>query len=76
LKNLVELDYENIKDKELTQLFISSSTQKPKIKKYILGINKLTRSVLKHIDVDGIIDDFTRVHSSRKKSVLKIDEVD
>ncbi len=76
MKNLVELDYENIKDKELTQLFISSSTQEPKIKKYILGINKLTRSVLKHIDVDGIIDDFTRVHSSRKKSVLKIDEVD
>ena len=74
MQNLVELDYENVKDKELTKLFIQDNN--PKIKKYILGINKLTRSVLKHIDVDGIIDDFTRVHSSRKKSVLKIDEVD
>jgi FkbM family methyltransferase len=55
----------------LVELFISS----PSIKKYILGINKLTKSVLKHIEVDGIIDDFTRVQSSRKKTVLKIDEV-
>lgn len=69
--NLVNFDYENSKDKELTHLFITST----KVKKYILGINKLTRSVQKHIKVDGIIDDFTRVHSSRKKSILQIDEV-
>jgi len=74
LHNLIEFDYENVKDKELTQLFMQPTTSKTK--KYILGINKLSRSVLKHIDVDGIIDDFTRVQSSRKKSVLKIDEVD
>ena len=55
----------------MVELFISSKTTK----KYILGINKLTKSVLKHIEVDGIIDDFTRVQSSRKKTVLKIDEV-
>jgi len=55
----------------LVELFISSKTTK----KYILGINKLTKSVLKHIEVDGIIDDFTRVQSSRKKTVLNIDEV-
>jgi len=69
--NLVGFDYVNKKDKELTQLFMESKN----VKKYILGINKLTKSVLKHIEVDGIIDDFTRVQSSRKKSVLKIDEV-
>jgi len=69
--NLVNFDYVNEKDKELTNLFISSKS----VKKYILGINKLTRSVQKHIEVDGIIDDFTRVHTSRKKSILQIDEV-
>ena len=69
--NLVSFDYENLKDKELTELFISS----PHIKKYILGINKLTKSILKHVQVDGIIDDFTRVQSSRKKEILKIQDV-
>ncbi|MCK5111340.1 MAG: FkbM family methyltransferase [Arcobacteraceae bacterium] len=70
--NVKDFDYINAKDKELTQLFISSSTTK----KYILGINKLTKSVLKHIEVDGIIDDFTRIQSSRKKKeVLKIEDV-
>lgn len=68
---LINLDYVNMKDKELVELFTTSSS----IKKYILGINKLTKSVLKHIEVDGIIDDFTRVQSSRNKTVLKIEEV-
>jgi len=68
---LINSDYINKKDKNLVELFISSSTQK----KYILGINKLTKSLLKHIEVDGIIDDFTRVQRSRKKEVLKIEEV-
>jgi len=45
------------------------------IKKYILGINKLSKSVQKLIEIDGIVDDFSRVQSSRKKSVLQIDEV-
>lgn len=69
--DLIDLDYENEKDKALTKQFMDSNN----VKKYILGINKLTRSVQKHIDVDGIIDDFTRVHTSRKKSILQIDEV-
>jgi len=69
--NLVGFDYENKKDKELTKLFIESKTTK----KYILGINKLTKSVLKYIDVDGVIDDFTRLQSSRKKGILKIEDV-
>ena len=72
MQNIVGTDYINQRDKELTQLFISST----KVKKYILGINKLTRSVQKYVEVDGIIDDFTRVHTSRKKSILQIDEVD
>nr|WP_321265421.1 FkbM family methyltransferase [uncultured Sulfurimonas sp.] len=70
--NLVIFNYVNEKDKRLTELFLSSSTS---TKKYILGINKLSKSVLKHIEVDGIIDDFSRVQRSRKKSVLSIDEV-
>jgi len=68
---LVSLDYINKKDKELVELFISSKTTK----KYILGINKLTKSVLKHVEVDGIIDDFTRVQRSRKKEILQIEDV-
>lgn len=68
---LVNFDYINQKDKELVELFISS----PSAKKYILGINKLTKSVLKHIEIDGIIDDFSRVQRSRKKEILQIDEV-
>lgn len=69
--NLVGFDYINKRDKELTDIFISSSS----VKKYILGINKFTKSVIKHVKVDGIIDDFTRVQSSRKKSILKIEDV-
>ena len=40
-----------------------------------MGINKLTKSVLKHVEVDGIIDDFTRVQRSRKKDIYSIDDV-
>ncbi len=68
---LINSEYINTKDKELVELFVSSSTTK----KYILGINKLTKSVLKFVEVDGIIDDFTRVQSSRKKEILKIEQV-
>ncbi|MGB5867586.1 MAG: FkbM family methyltransferase [Arcobacteraceae bacterium] len=71
MQNIINLDYINIKEKTLVERFITNKT----IKKYILGINKLTKSVLKHIEVDGIIDDFTRVQSSRKKEILKIDDV-
>ena len=69
--NLVGFDFINENDKKLTNDFLNN----PNIKKYILGINKLSKSVLKHLEVDGIIDDFTRVQSSRKKTVLKIDDV-
>lgn len=70
--NLVDFDYINKKDKELTELFLSNTN----VKKYILGINKLTKSILKHIEVDGVIDDFSRVQRSRKKEILSIDEVE
>lgn len=71
IKNIIATDYYNKKDLELTELFLFDST----IKKYILGINKFTKSILKHIEVDGIIDDFTRVQSSRKKEVLQIEDI-
>lgn len=71
--NLVDFEYINEKDRELTKLFLSSST---KAKKYILGINKLTKSILKNVEVDGVIDDFTRVQRSRKKEILSIDDVE
>ncbi len=69
--NIIDLNYENKSEKDLVNRFINSKD----IKKYILGINKLTKSVLKHVEVDGIIDDFTRVQSSRKKSILKIEDI-
>jgi len=69
--NLKNFDYINQEDKKLVELFISSNDTK----KYILGINKLTKSVLKFVKVDGIIDDFTRVQRSRKKEILKIEDV-
>ena len=69
---LIDTDYINEKDKKLVELFISHAP----IKKYILGINKLTKSVLKHIEVDGVIDDFTRVQRSRKKEIFKIEDVE
>jgi len=71
MKQVIETSYINEEEKRLVDIFINSKD----IKKYILGINKLGKSVLKHIEVDGVIDDFTRVQSSRKKSVLKIEEV-
>ena len=71
MKNIISLNYENTDEKNLVELFINSKN----VKKYILGINKLGKSVLKHISVDGIIDDFTRVQSSRKKDILKIEDV-
>ena len=71
MNNLIDFDYVNKKDKELCELFILSTT----IKKYILGINKFTKSISKQIKVDGIIDDFTRVQNSRKKDILKIEDI-
>ncbi len=69
--NLINTNYINKKDKILVEEFILSKQRK----KFILGINSLTKSVLKYIKVDGIIDDFTRVQSSKKKSIYKIDEI-
>ena len=69
---LIDFNYINEEDKRLTELFINDTS----IKKYILGINKLTKSVQKYIEVDGIIDDFTRVQNSkRKKNIVQIEEV-
>ena len=69
--NLIDFDYINHKDKKLTQLFINSKD----VKKYILGINKFGKAIAKHIEVDGVIDDFTRVQSSKKKHILKIEDI-
>jgi len=69
--NIVNSDYENKLDKDLVHKFLYSKD----IKKYILGINKLTKSVSKLLSIDGVIDDFTRVQSSRKKNILKIEDV-
>lgn len=71
MENIINYSYENKIDKKLVDCFVNSKDTK----KYILGINKLTKCVSKYIDVDGIIDDFTRVQSSRKKTILKIEEV-
>lgn len=72
MKDLVDFNYINKQDKELVELFISSNS----IKKYILGINKFTKSVQKFLHVDGICDDFTRVQKSRKKEILQIQDLE
>ena len=71
MNNIVEFSYVNKKDKELVDIFISSQN----VKKYILGINKFSKAISKLIKVDGIIDDFTRIQSSRKKHILKIEDI-
>ncbi|MGB6327562.1 MAG: FkbM family methyltransferase [Halarcobacter sp.] len=68
---LIDTNYINKRDKELVEEFISS----PSRKKFILGINRLTKSIQKYIQVDGIIDDFTRVQNSKKKTIYKIADV-
>ena len=70
--NVINTDYINEQDKYLVDEFMKNKN----IKKYILGINRLTKSVKKYVEVDGVIDDFTRVQSSRKKDILNIDDVD
>jgi len=69
--NLISTDYVNETEKKFVDEFINSTTKK----KFILGINKLGKSVQKHIKVDGVIDDFTRIQTSKKKTIYKIDEV-
>jgi hypothetical protein len=69
--NLINIDHINQKDKDLTELFVYSKT----IPKYILGVNKLTKSVQKFVRVDGVIDDFTRVQTSRNKNILHINDI-
>ncbi|MEA2018737.1 MAG: FkbM family methyltransferase [Campylobacterota bacterium] len=72
VQDFIDFDYINKKDKELTSKFLFFKN----VKKYILGINKLTKSILKHIEVDGIVDDFTRVQSSRrKKDIFQIEDI-
>ena len=46
--NLVGFNFVNKRDEQLTNDFLNN----PNIKKYILGINKLSKSVLKHIKVE------------------------
>ena len=69
--NVIDTNFINKRDKKLVEEFISSTSRK----KFILGINRLTKSVQKYVKVDGVIDDFSRVHSSRKKSIYKIENV-
>ncbi len=69
--NLVGIDYINQNDKLLVQKFVDDYD----VPKFILGINKLGKAVQEYVRVEGIIDDFTRVQSSRKKDVYSIEEV-
>ncbi len=69
--NIANTDHINQKDAQLTRLFVSST----KVRKYILGVNKFTKSVQKYVRVDGVVDDFTRVQTSRNKNILHIDDI-
>lgn len=71
MHTIIEHDYVNENEKALSLEFLHGTSKK----KYILGINKLTKSVQKFVKVDGIIDDFSRVQRSRKKEILSIEDV-
>lgn len=71
MHTLIESSYVNENEKALSLEFLHGTSKK----KYILGINKLTKSVQKFVKVDGIIDDFSRVQRSRKKEILSIEDV-
>ena len=68
---LKDFDFVNNYEKILVEQFCFSNTKK----KYILGINKLSKSVQKYIQIDGIIDDFTRVQRSRKKDIVNLEDI-
>ena len=71
MKNIIDTAYINKAEQNLVKEFILA-----KRKIYILGINKLSKSIVKHIQVDGLIDDFTRIQSSRKsKNILNIENI-
>ncbi len=73
MNNIIDTNYINQNDLNLVKLFLDKSTKK----KYILGVNKFTKAIQKQIQVDGIIDDFTRIQSSRKKkNIFSIEEID
>ncbi|MGM0518311.1 MAG: FkbM family methyltransferase [Campylobacterota bacterium] len=69
--DLIDFEYINEKDKQLSWLFVNSNS----IKKYILGINRFGKAIAKQISIDGVIDDFTRVQSSKKKHILKLEDI-
>lgn len=69
--NLVGFENINEEQRRLVERFLLNN----EVKKYILGINKYTKAIAKQVPVNGIIDDFTRVQSSRKKEILKIEDV-
>ncbi len=50
-----DFTYRNITDAQNTKNFIESK----KIKKYVLGRNQWSKSIISQIKVDGVIDDFT-----------------
>ncbi len=73
MNNIIDTNYINHNDLNLVKLFLDKSTKK----RYILGINKFTRAIQKIINVDGVIDDFTRVQNSRKnKNIYNIEDID
>lgn len=56
---LVDFDYINQNEEALTQRFLSCRS----VKKYILGINKLTKSVLRHVEeVIKNFPDFQKIY--------------
>lgn len=70
--NLMKFDYVNENDKSIAESFVKSSG----IKKYVLGRNKYSADILKNMEVDGIIDDFTDEHFFNGKEVYKMEEVE
>jgi FkbM family methyltransferase len=67
---LEEFGYINTKDKKLVKLFLNTAHNR-----FILGINKWTNSILEHIKVDGIIDDYTDKVYYNEYKIYKMTEI-
>ena len=68
--NIIKMNYINKKDLELTKNFIEG-----KFKRFLLGRNKWTDSILEHFKVSGIIDDFTNDKFYKGFKIYKTEEI-
>ena len=76
MKNIFNINYHNENQSSLARLFCAefcSSISRPK---YVLGRNVYAESVIHHIQINGVIDDFTKDNTYLGYPIVKITEVE